>query len=75
MALQPSGAGSLGVTTMFLYGDSDEAKAQFSAMVQQSGWEPYDCGGMVSARALEPLCMLGIGDRRQESALPPVGPD
>jgi 8-hydroxy-5-deazaflavin:NADPH oxidoreductase len=34
------------------------AKAQVGAIVRQFGWEPYDCGSIVSARALEPLCML-----------------
>ncbi len=49
---------SQGTPTMFICGDSDEAKAQVSGIVRQFGWEPYDCGGIVSARAIEPLCML-----------------
>ncbi len=49
---------SQGVPTMFLCGDSDDAKGQVSVIVRQFGWEPYDCGGIVSARAIEPLCML-----------------
>ena len=47
-----------GVPTMFLCGNDAEAKAQVSAVAKQFGWEPYDCGGIVAARALEPLCML-----------------
>jgi len=47
-----------GVPTMFLCGESAEAKAQVSAIVEQCGWEPYDCGGIIAARAIEPLCML-----------------
>jgi predicted dinucleotide-binding enzyme len=47
-----------GVPTMFLCGDNAEAKAQVSAIAEQFGWEPYDCGGIVSARAIEPLCIL-----------------
>jgi predicted dinucleotide-binding enzyme len=47
-----------GVHTMFLCGDNAEAKAQVSAIAEQFGWEPYDCGGIVSARAIEPLCIL-----------------
>jgi len=43
---------------MFLCCDNDDAKVQVSAIVKQFGWEPYDCGGMASARAIEPLCML-----------------
>jgi predicted dinucleotide-binding enzyme len=49
---------SQGTPTMFLCGNDDGAKAQVSAIVRQFGWEPYDCGSIVSARALEPLCML-----------------
>jgi 8-hydroxy-5-deazaflavin:NADPH oxidoreductase len=47
-----------GVPTMFLCGERAEAKAQVSAIVEQFGWEPYDCGGIIAARAIEPLCML-----------------
>jgi predicted dinucleotide-binding enzyme len=46
------------VPTMFLCGDSDQAKLQVAAIVRQFGWEPYDCGSIVSSRAIEPLCML-----------------
>ncbi|MGA2581434.1 MAG: NAD(P)-binding domain-containing protein [Bryobacteraceae bacterium] len=49
---------SQGVPTMFLCGDSAEAKAQVSGIAEQFGWEPYDCGSIVSARAIEPLCIL-----------------
>ena len=47
-----------GVPTMFFCGDDAGAKAQVSAIIRQFGWEPYDCGGIISARAIEPLCML-----------------
>ncbi|TKC88812.1 DNA-binding protein [Trinickia terrae] len=47
-----------GTPTMFLCGDSEEAKAQVARIIEQFGWQPYDCGSIVSARALEPLCML-----------------
>jgi hypothetical protein len=43
---------------MFLWGDHARAKAQISEMVEQFGWEPFDCGGIIASRALEPLCML-----------------
>ena len=49
---------SQGVPTMFLCGNNGEAKDRVSGIVEQFGWEPYDCGGIVSARAIEPLCML-----------------
>lgn len=47
-----------GTPTMFLCGDSEAAKAQVVEVIRQFGWEPFDCGGIVAARALEPLCML-----------------
>ena len=47
-----------GPPTMFLCGDSDAAKAKVSEVIRQFGWEPFDCGGIVASRALEPLCML-----------------
>jgi hypothetical protein len=47
-----------GTPTMFLCGDYPQAKAQVSEIVQQFGWEPFDCGGIIASRALEPLCML-----------------
>ena len=49
---------SQGTPTMFICGDSDQAKSQVSTILRQFGWEPFDCGGIVSARAIEPLCML-----------------
>jgi 8-hydroxy-5-deazaflavin:NADPH oxidoreductase len=47
-----------GMPTMFLCGDSATAKAQVAEIIRQFGWEPFDCGGIIAARALEPLCML-----------------
>lgn len=47
-----------GTPTMFLCGDSEDAKARVSEIIRQFGWEPFDCGGIIAARALEPLCML-----------------
>jgi len=47
-----------GTPTMFLCGDNEAAKAQVSEIIRQFGWEPFDCGGIVASRALEPLCML-----------------
>jgi predicted dinucleotide-binding enzyme len=49
---------SQGTPTMFLCGNSKEAKAQVSDIVRQFGWEPADFGTITSARAIEPLCML-----------------
>ena len=47
-----------GTPTMFYCGNDAGAKSETAAILRQFGWEPYDCGGIVSARALEPLCML-----------------
>lgn len=47
-----------GAPTMFYCGNNEEAKTEVAGIIRQFGWEPYDCGTIVSARALEPLCML-----------------
>lgn len=47
-----------GTPTMFLCGNDAGAKKQVSEIIRAFGWEPYDCGTIIAARALEPLCML-----------------
>jgi hypothetical protein len=47
-----------GTPTMFFCGNDDAAKQQVSEIIRQFGWEPFDCGGIIASRALEPLCML-----------------
>jgi 8-hydroxy-5-deazaflavin:NADPH oxidoreductase len=47
-----------GPPTMFICGNSPEAKRSVGEVLRQFGWEPFDCGGIVAARAIEPLCML-----------------
>jgi predicted dinucleotide-binding enzyme len=47
-----------GTPTMFFCGDDAAAKQEVRAIIQQFGWEPFDCGGLLAARALEPLCIL-----------------
>lgn len=47
-----------GVPTMFLCGNDEAAKKVVSDVIRQFGWEPFDCGSIIAARALEPLCML-----------------
>ena len=44
--------------TMFICGNSDDAKKKVSQIVQQFGFEIEDMGKAQSARAIEPLCML-----------------
>lgn len=47
-----------GPPTMFLCGNSTAAKEQVSEIIRRFGWEPFDCGTLRAARALEPLCIL-----------------
>ena len=47
-----------GPPTMFLCGNDAAAKTEASTLIRQFGWEPFDCGGITAARAIEPLCML-----------------
>jgi predicted dinucleotide-binding enzyme len=47
-----------GPPTMFFCGNDAGAKQQVESVIRSFGWEPFDCGGIVGARALEPLCML-----------------
>ena len=49
-----------GVPTMFICGNDEGAKKVVSDVIQQFGWEPFDCGSIISARAIEPLCMLWV---------------
>lgn len=47
-----------GPPTMFICGNSPEVKRPVGEVLRQFGWKPFDCGGIVAARAIEPLCML-----------------
>jgi 8-hydroxy-5-deazaflavin:NADPH oxidoreductase len=47
-----------GTPTMFLCGNDAGAKGKVSDVIRQFGWEPFDCGSIIAARAIEPLCML-----------------
>jgi methionine-S-sulfoxide reductase len=44
--------------TMFICGDDAAAKQQVRAILTQFGWDAEDVGGVASARAIEPLCIL-----------------
>ena len=44
--------------TMFICGNDANAKAEVTAILDQFGWESEDMGGVESARAIEPLCIL-----------------
>jgi predicted dinucleotide-binding enzyme len=44
--------------TMFICGNSVEAKAEVARILDQFSWEVSDMGTAEAARAIEPLCML-----------------
>lgn len=44
--------------TMFICGDDAGAKAEATKILDAFGWETEDMGSVVSARAIEPLCIL-----------------
>ena len=44
--------------TMFICGNSEDAKETVSGILHQFGWEVADMGEATSARAIEPLCIL-----------------
>jgi len=44
--------------TMFICGNDKGAKEQATSILDTFGWDTEDMGGVESARAIEPLCML-----------------
>jgi predicted dinucleotide-binding enzyme len=46
-----------GPPTMFIGGDDDDAKATVTRLLEETGWEVADLGGIEAARALEPMCL------------------
>jgi predicted dinucleotide-binding enzyme len=44
--------------SMFICGDDPAAKGVVKEILASFGWETEDMGGVASARAIEPLCML-----------------
>lgn len=44
--------------TMFICGNSDDAKKEVTNLLSTIGWETEDMGKAESARAIEPLCIL-----------------
>jgi hypothetical protein len=47
-----------GPPTMFICGNNDAAKGTVKKVLDQFGWVTEDMGSAVSARAIEPLCIL-----------------
>jgi len=44
--------------SMFICGNSDDAKSRAAALLAEIGWETEDMGKVEAARAIEPLCIL-----------------
>lgn len=44
--------------SMPLCGNDAEARKEVAELLRACGWEPEDMGSIISARAIEPLCML-----------------
>ncbi|MCW2601174.1 MAG: putative oxidoreductase, coenzyme F420-dependent [Frankiales bacterium] len=49
-----------GPPTMFLAGDDDAAKATVVALLEDTGWDTADLGGIESSRHLEAMCMAWV---------------
>jgi hypothetical protein len=49
-----------GPPTMFIGGDSDEAKAVVSELLVATGWDVVDLGGIDASRCLEPMCIAWV---------------
>ena len=47
-----------GPPTMFICGNSDQAKKEVASILQAFGWDSEDMGPAEAARAIEPLCIL-----------------
>jgi hypothetical protein len=47
-----------GKPTMFICGNSESAKKEVTAALDDFGWEVADMGKVEAARAIEPLCIL-----------------
>lgn len=46
-----------GPPTMLIAGDDDPAKAAVTALLEETGWEVVDLGGIEASRYLEPICL------------------
>jgi len=44
--------------SMFICGNNTASKKEVASLLEEVGWEVEDLGGVESARAIEPLCML-----------------
>lgn len=49
-----------GPPSMFLGGDSEDAKATVTALLEATGWGAVDLGGIEASRYLEPMCIVWV---------------
>jgi predicted dinucleotide-binding enzyme len=49
-----------GPPTMFIGGDADEAKATVTSLLETTGWDVVDLGGIEVSRYLEPMCVAWV---------------
>jgi len=49
-----------GPPTMLIAGDDDEAKRVVTALLEDTGWEAADLGGIDASRHLEAMCMAWV---------------
>jgi predicted dinucleotide-binding enzyme len=49
-----------GPPSMFIGGNSDEAKSVVSDLLRATGWDVVDLGGIEASRYLEPMCMAWV---------------
>ena len=49
-----------GPPSMFLGGDSEDAKATVTALLEATGWDAVDLGGIAASRYLEPMCIAWV---------------
>lgn len=49
-----------GPPSMLIGGDSEQAKATVTALLQDTGWDVVDLGGIEVSRYLEPMCIAWV---------------
>jgi predicted dinucleotide-binding enzyme len=45
---------------MFIGGDSADAKAAVTTLLEETGWDVVDLGGIEASRYLEPMCIAWV---------------
>src|SRR5919112_2665295 len=49
-----------GPPSMFIGGDSDDAKRDVTELLESTGWDVVDLGGIEASRYLEPMCLAWV---------------